>query len=854
MVRELGQFREQVRAHRRDVGRKQEELARAIGLHPNVLSHKLNGHTGASLTTADVIRIVTTLASWGALTTREEARAMFGLMAVPANAVPPSLWATSALADLEGQDRAISLTRGTERPHTAAAVPRRAPLRPVSLPAPMTPLVGRANECAVVHDALSASRLVTLTGVGGTGKTRLALQVAAEAAGDFADGVAFLDLVPVHDPALLPGALVRALGLTDQFSVSVEEHLTEALRPAHVLLVVDNVEHLVEEAPLLGRLLSAAPALRILATSRIQLHLYGEHEVRVPPLELPDTDTAAPDEVARSESVQLFIQRARASRPDFSPSGETVSAIGAICTALDGLPLAIELAAARIKLFAPEALLSQLPERFDLLTGGPRDHPPRQQTFRAALDWSYALLTPEMRQLLARLGVFAGTIEAAAAAAVCGEDGDAMHMLQRLTDLRDQSLLELVGSPTPRFRLLQTIREYALARLAESEEAERISAAYARYFLLLAEESEGEFRGPEQAVWSTRLDAELDNLRAGLAWFLEQGQVEDALRLATALHPFWYEGGYWQEARRWLEEGVACGARVAPAVHVRAIQSLGSFLSERGEVEKATPLLQEALALSRQLNHPRGCIRALNALGGVAMRQGCYDVALSRFEEALLLCTAPEQRTWTGVLLKNAGNAARHAGDLAIARQRYEEVLARHHEEDNAEVRAVTLVDLGAIALADGDLEEAEARLTESLAVSRAGRIKPWAAYALGGLGELARRRSHLDLACRHQHEAMTLARSVGDVFLVLHLLGDTAMLMCTLGRLESAARLKGAEMAQRDALQLPVPSVHVTEGEETLAHARDGSSEGAFNRAWLEGQAMSLDQAITYALCETED
>ena len=265
----------------------------------------------------------------------------------------------------------------------ASAQPR---LAPPPLPTPLTPHTGRAAECRMVHDALKASRLVTLTGVGGTGKTRLALQVAEEVAVDFRNGAAFVDLAPINDPSLLPMALARALRLAEQSATSTEEHLIEALHSAHLLLVVDNLEHLLEEAPLLARLLSAAPRLQILSTSRIPLRLYGEHEIRVPPLHLPEGEA----ETAASEAVQLFVQRARAVDPAFAAQGETLIAVGAVCTALDGLPLAIELAAARIKLFSPETLVPRLGERLAFLTGGPRDLPRRQQTLRAALDWSKA--------------------------------------------------------------------------------------------------------------------------------------------------------------------------------------------------------------------------------------------------------------------------------------------------------------------------------------------------------------------------------------------------------------------------------------------------------------------------------
>ena len=365
-------------------------------------------------------------------------------------------------------------------------------LRPAALPAPATGLIGRERERTEVAAAVTASRLVTLTGVGGTGKTRLALQLARDLAGTFADGVAFIDLAPVRDPELLATAVARALGLTPASALAAEAYLAEALRDRELLLVADNLEHLLDETPLLSRLLAAAPALRILATSRMPLHLYGEQIFRVPPLPLPEVSSSGP---AGSEAVQLFLERARAVSAGFDPDAGEMTAVAEICAALDGLPLAIELAAARVRLYRPQALLGLLRSRLAVLTGGPRDLPHRQQTLRAALDWSHALLAPDAGRLFAQLGVFAGPFDAEAAVAVSAEP-DPGRTQEYLADLADQSLLEVTAGDQPQFRMLQTVREYALARLAEAGELDPMRRRHLAHYLTMARDRPGGHGGP----------------------------------------------------------------------------------------------------------------------------------------------------------------------------------------------------------------------------------------------------------------------------------------------------------------------------------------------------------------------
>ena len=413
-VSDLRAFRDQVRSARRSASRTQQQLAREIGLHPDVLSHKLNGASGAVLHSRDVTAIVRALAGWGGIGSREDAERLLELGSVPVGLVASMSWDQPPLSTLP-------LARSaSEPPDPMWWVGEHVPnLRPQPLPEPVTSLVGRTDEVVAVAETLRRHRLVTLLGAGGTGKTRVALQVAKEAAGDFPDGVAFVDLAPLTSPETITDAVLRSLGLAPEIGGVTEEQLFRALRPVRVLLVLDNMEHLLAGAALLSRLLAAAPELSLLVTSRVVLQLYGEQQIRIRPLELPAEGSVAPPTAVRAnDAVELFCQRARAVHPGFEPVGAELTTVAQICRVLGGLPLAIELAAARVRTFPPPALLERLESHLGWLRGGPPDLPRRQQSLIAALPWSEALLSPEQRRLFAHLGIFAGSFDAAGAAAV----------------------------------------------------------------------------------------------------------------------------------------------------------------------------------------------------------------------------------------------------------------------------------------------------------------------------------------------------------------------------------------------------------------------------------------------------
>src|SRR5829696_5818973 len=493
------------------------------------------------------------------------------------------------LKDLSRPERIFQLTT----PELLAEFP---PLRtlessPNNLPLQHTPLIGREREVEEVCARLRSPgvRLLTLTGPGGAGKTRVGLQAAAELLMEFEDGIFFVALAAIADPALVASTIARTLGLTDG-AQPPEELLKGYLHDRQTLLVLDNLEQVLEAAPLLDELLSAAPNLKILATSRTPLRIYGEHEFPVPPLSLPDPGSLPPVEhLTQYGGVGLFVERARVVKPDFALTEENAPAVVEICARLDGLPLAIELAAARTKLLPPRAMLDRLGDRLKLLTGGARNLPQRQRTLRSAIEWSYGLLDAGEMTLFSRLAVFSGGCTLEAMEAICDAESELpMDILEGTSSLMDKSLLrqEEGAEGEPRFVMLETIHEYGRERLNKSGEAEEIRRLHAEYFLALAELGESKLRGPEEAKWLECLEIEHDNMRDALSRALDAVEAELALRLAGALWRFWWMRGYYDEGRRWLEAALAKDGR-ASAARAKALEAVGWLADDQGDIDLA---------------------------------------------------------------------------------------------------------------------------------------------------------------------------------------------------------------------------------------------------------------------------
>jgi predicted ATPase len=725
-MRDLGQFRAAVRNHRRVAGRSQQQLARSVGLHPDMLSHKLNGSDHAVLTAPDVVSIVTTLAEWGALASQAEVHALLGLMDLPPHAIAAEAWSAPPLLTLQPADQRLKL-------------------RPARLPAPATPLIGRERERAEVAAALAASRLVTLTGAGGTGKTRLATQVAWDLAGGFADGATFVDLAPVRNPALFATTIAGTLGLAPMSAEAAEGHLVEALRDRELLLVTDNLEHLLEETQLLARLLTAVPGLRLLATSRIPLRLYGEQTVRVPPLHLPGDDGPGAA-VGDSEAVRLFITRARAVRSDFDPQAAELAAVGEICTALDGLPLAIELAAARIRLHSPSALLPRLRSRLAVLTGGPRDLPHRQQTLRAALDWSYDLLAPDAQRLFACLGVLAGAFDAAAAAAVSGEP-DPVATLDRLADLADQSLLEVTTGDVPAFRMLQTVQEYSLARLAETGAEDAVRHRHLAHFLAVAPDADGALTGPGQAKLLDQLELAYPNLRAALEFaYIEGGRdavaLGEGLGLAAALSPLWQQRGPLAEGVLQLDRLLACDdmqQRVtAPPIRVAAVLAACTLACFQGDYERTADLARHGIELCTPLEDHKGLARAHRFLGEAALALGHHASAEPHFQRQRDEASLIGELSGLADAYNMLGQPARYRGQFGRAQQLLWQSVKFARAANNPSLEGVVLCSLGEVARDAGRPVQARRLYRAALRRHAALGNKRHMAYEFEGLAAAA--------------------------------------------------------------------------------------------------------------------
>jgi predicted ATPase/DNA-binding SARP family transcriptional activator/DNA-binding CsgD family transcriptional regulator len=723
-----------------------------------------------------------------------------------------------------------------------------------NLPAPRTSFVGREREMLELKRTLAMTRLLTLTGAGGAGKTRLALEVARELVGVYPDGVWLVELASISGPELVPKAVAGALGVPERPGQPLTDTLVEALRAKSALLVLDNCEHLVKAAARLAdALLDACPGLRIIATSREPMNVAGETNRPVSSLGVPaphPEPTVA--ELEGSESVRLFLERARNRDPSFALTPENARAVAEVCRRLDGIPLAVELAAARVRTLSVEQMAGRLGRSLELLTGGGRTAPERHRTLRAALDWSENLLHAEERALFHRLSVFAGGwgLEAAGAVGAAGDAGEG-EVLDLLGGLVEKSLVvtEVDGEGEMRYRMLEPVRQYALYKLEQSGEAPTLRRRHAAFFLALAEEEPEAFKNLRSPGWIRRLEREHDNLRAALSWALAEDEAELGVRLAGALQPFWARRGHYGEGRGWLEAALAKGGRVPAAARVKALSGVGWLALWQGDIDRASDAAEEGLRLSREVDGESSVeVHLLILLGFTASLRADYERATGLFEESLALSRGAGDSWGVAASLLHLGNVAAYQDDDERAIELYEEGIALCRESGYAVILADTLTNLGYSLLLRGDHERAAALNEEAAALYRErgyryGRLE----FPIDNLGWAALAGGDHERSSTLHKESLVLCRQLGDRIVAVESLEGLACAAEARGEAGRSARLFGAAEALREALGVPQPPAERALREPYLTAARSRRNDAA----WEEGRTMTFEEAVEYALSD---
>ncbi len=688
--------------------------------------------------------------------------------------------------------------------------------RVAPVPAQATPFVGRATEAAQIKELLASHhvRLLSITGPGGIGKSRLAYEVAIQSARRFADGVGYVLLSSVTDHQLVATAIAQALDVVESAERSVFENIVELLRHKEMLLLLDNFEHVLPAGQLLTQLLAACPRLKVLVTSRAVLYVRGEHELTVAPLPVPEEPETVKgvDHALRFDSVRLFAERATATNSDFQLTDDNARAVAAICARLDGLPLALELAAAHTGALGPDEMLARLRNSLEVLTGGPEELPERQQTMRATLDWDYDLLTDAEKLIWRRLSVASGGFTLEAAQRIIDAPGyPPSYIVDAIESLVAKSLLTQTGGEEggARFSMLKTLREYGLEKLDDTGEGTEVGDRHAAFFVALAEEGSPRLRGPEQAKWLDIFTLEHDNARTALRWAAAQGDHVLELRLLAALAPYWEIRAHLSEGQRWLEDALARASDAPLALRARCLEGAGILARGQGEFKRATYLIEQAIELYRSLDDPAALAGAIKSLGNVASDRADYATARRLYEESLEIKI--------------------QVGD--------ERGIAEAHN------------NLGVLARLDGDLEASVGYYDKALSFFRAWGDKLAMARVLMNLGEVKMEQDEFGAAKGFIRGSLVLCREIGAHWDIADLLDIMASITDGFGRATDAAQLFGAASGLRDLLGAPLPPGERAAYERRVDRVRRGLPEDRFEAAWAEGRALTLDEAVMRAL-----
>jgi predicted ATPase/DNA-binding CsgD family transcriptional regulator/Tfp pilus assembly protein PilF len=737
-----------------------------------------------------------------------------------------------------------------------------------NLPAQITSYIGRKKEISEIKALLEKKRLVTLTGAGGSGKTRLALQVAEELLGSYPDGIWLVELANLHEVSLVLQTIASVLGFDEKTDIPLDEEVKRKLSRKHLLLVIDNLEHLLDTAPLISELLVSAPQLFVLGTSRERLHIYGEQEYLVQPLNLPDSNKSwNSQELKDIESIALFIERARAVNPNISLDEEAFQHIANICIRLDGLPLAIELCAPMVKIFPLSVIAERIENNLDAIPGGPRDHPTRQQTLAKALEWSTDLLGGDEKRLFERLAIFSGGGTIKAIESICAEgiSGNISNLLSGLVHKNLVLAQERLDGQI-HFSLLETIRQYNQNRLKNQGQLESLSKSHAEYYAQLAQQADRQLRGPDQVRWLELLEVEHDNLRAALDWCqTAEDMAKLGLMLTSSLEFFWGIRGYFFEGRKYLSSALTRpGAANRTEARAKALHAEGHLAYLQGDYPMVQKRLEESLSIYRELGSvgKQGAATALITLGDMQTEMGAYDTAAKLMQEALEIMRELNDKKGISRALWQLGACFVRPGDYEQATKYFEEALPLLRQVGDNSNTTIAISGLAEIAIREGDLERAVILEEESIAMRREIG-EPWGiAVSLGNFAWISLVRGDLDQAVSLLHESLSLRQEIGDRGGIAWCLEKLAEIGLITGQrkstinanedFKSAARLFGFAEAIRESVGSNIDGVDLPTYRRQVQLVCENLDETSFKRAWAKGRGMSMEQAVEFALGNT--